>query len=300
MQILKARKIWIIFSLVLTVLSIVSIGTFGYRTGIDFAGGTNLEIQLANPQTPGVDAKQSIIKAYEQVTGAEVAPQSTGGDRYFIRSAQIDNQKKNAILAALGSSFKQVDELRFESVDPTISADILRKAILAVIVAALGIMFYLAYAFRRVPKPLTSWDFGLGAIVSLVHDVIVLLGIYSLMSHFLGAEVDGMFIAALLTLLGFSVHDTIVTFDRIRENLRRRAGEDLEMICNDSIAETVVRSINTSFTVLLVLLAMTLFGGATLKFFTLSLLIGVVFGTYSSIFIATPVLLWMGRRRQRS
>ena len=299
MQILKARKIWIIFSLILTVMSIVSISTFGYRTGIDFAGGTNLEVQLTDPKTPGLDAKQALTTAYKQAANLEVAPQSTEGDRYFIRSAQIDNQKKNDILAALGTSFKQVSELRFESVDPTISADILRKAILAVIVAALGIMFYLAYAFRRVPKPLTSWDFGLGAVVSLVHDVIVLLGVYSLMSHFLGAEVDGMFIAALLTLLGFSVHDTIVTFDRIRENLRRRSGEDLEVICNDSISETIVRSINTSFTVLLVLLAMTLFGGATLKFFTLSLLIGVVFGTYSSIFIATPVLLWMGRRRER-
>ena len=298
MQILKARKIWLIFSLVLTVLSIVSISVFGYRAGIDFAGGTNLELQLTGAKE-GVEAKPAIIAAYEQVVNLEVAPQSTEADRYFVRSAQIDNQQKNEIITYLQTKFTKAEELRFESVDPTIGADIVRKAILAVIVAALGIMFYLAYAFRSVPKPLTSWDFGLGAVVSLVHDVIVLLGIYSLMSHFWGAEVDGMFIAALLTLLGFSVHDTIVTFDRIRENMRRRSGEDLEVICNDSISETIVRSINTSFTVVLVLLAMTLFGGATLKFFTLSLLIGVVFGTYSSIFIATPVLLWMGRRRER-
>jgi preprotein translocase subunit SecF len=298
MQILNARKIWITFSLCLTVLSIVSISVFGYRVGIDFAGGTNLELKLSEPKA-GINTSLAITEAYKQVANMDVTPQFIEGDRYFIRSMQIDNQKKNAILAALQPKFTAVEELQFESVDPTISADILRKAILAVIVAALGIMFYLAYAFRRVPKPLTSWDFGLGAVVSLVHDVVVLLGIYSLMSHFLGAEVDGMFIAALLTLLGFSVHDTIVTFDRIRENLRRRAGEDLEVICNDSISETIVRSFNTSFTVLLVLLAMTLFGGATLKFFTLSLLIGVIFGTYSSIFIATPVLLWMGRRRER-
>ena len=298
MQILKARKIWLTFSLILTVLSIVSISVFGYRAGIDFAGGTNLELQLTGAKE-GITAKPAIMEAYKQVANLEVAPQSTETDRYFVRSAQIDNQKKNEIITYLQTKFTKAEELRFESVDPTIGADVVRKAILAVIVAALGIMFYLAYAFRRVPKPLTSWDFGLGAVVSLVHDVIVLLGIYSLMSHFWGAEVDGMFIAALLTLLGFSVHDTIVTFDRIRENLRRRSGEDLEVICNDSISETIVRSINTSFTVILVLLAMTLFGGATLKFFTLSLLIGVVFGTYSSIFIATPVLLWMGRRRER-
>ena len=299
MRILNARKIWITFSIILTIASVVSISVFGYRAGIDFAGGTNLEVQLIGAKA-GVDAKQAITEGYKQIANMDVAPQSTEADRYFVRSMQIDNQKKNEILAELQTKFATVSELRFESVDPTISADIVRKAILAVVVAALGIMFYLAYAFRRVPKPLTSWDFGLGAVVSLFHDVIVLLGLYSLMSHYLGAEVDGMFIAAVLTLLGFSVHDTIVTFDRIRENLRRRAGEDLETICNDSIAETIVRSINTSFTVFLVLLAMVLFGGATLKFFTLALIIGVVFGTYSSIFIATPVLLWMGSRRRRS
>jgi preprotein translocase subunit SecF len=299
MRILNARKIWITFSVILTIASVVSISVFGYRTGIDFAGGTNLEVQLTGAKA-GADAKQAITEAYKQIAKMDVAPQSTEADRYFVRSMQIDNQKKNEILAELQTKFATVSELRFESVDPTISADIVRKAILAVVVAALGIMFYLAYAFRRVPKPLNSWDFGLGAVVALIHDVIVLLGLYSLMSHYLGAEVDGMFIAAVLTLLGFSVHDTIVTFDRIRENLRRRAGEDLETICNDSIAETIVRSINTSFTVFLVLLAMVLFGGATLKFFTLALIIGVVFGTYSSIFIATPVLLWMGSRRRQS
>ncbi|MBN2585109.1 protein translocase subunit SecF [Patescibacteria group bacterium] len=298
MNILGARKIWLIVSLVLILSSITSISVFGYRTGIDFAGGTNLEVQLAGPKD-GAEVKPAIIEAYKQVVGLDVAPQSTEGDRYFIRSAQIDNQNKNDILAFLQTKFDEASELRFESVDPTISADIVRKAILAVIIAALGIMLYLAYAFRRVPKPLTSWDFGFGALVALVHDVIILLGAYSVMSHYFGAEVDGMFIAALLTLLGFSVHDTIVTFDRIRENLRRRAGEDLITICNDSISETVVRSINTSFTVVLVLLAMTLFGGATLKFFTLALLIGIVIGTYSSIFIAAPILLWMGRRRER-
>src|SRR3989344_1568502 len=298
MNILGTRKSWLVVSVVLILASITSISVFGYRTGIDFAGGTNLELQLIGPPE-GAEVKPAIIEAYKQVVGLDVAPQSTEDDRYFIRSAQIDNDQKNAIMGHLRAKFEQAEELRFESVDPTISADIVRRAILAVIIAALGIMFYLAYAFRRVPKPLTSWDFGFGALVALVHDVIILLGAYAVLSHYFGAEVDGMFIAALLTLLGFSVHDTIVTFDRIRENLRRRAGENLENICNDSISETIVRSINTSFTVVLVLLAMTLFGGVTLKFFTLALLIGIVIGTYSSIFIAAPVLLWMGRRRER-
>ena len=132
----------------------------------------------------------------------------------------------------------------------------------------------------------------MAAIVALIHDMIILLGVYAIVGKFFGAEIDGLFIAALLTLLGFSIHDTIVTFDRIRENLRRRAGENIETVVNDSVVETIIRSINTSFTLLLILVAMFFFGGSTLKFFTLALIVGVIIGTYSSIFIAAPLLLW--------
>ena len=183
-------------------------------------------------------------------------------------------------------------ELRFESVSPTIGAEVVRKAAVAVILAVLAILLYLAYAFRRVPRPTSSWQFGMAAIAALAHDVTILLGAYAVLGHFLGAEADSMFITALLTLLGFSVHDTIVTFDRLRENLLRRGGADFERKMNDSIIETVTRSINTSFTVALVLGAMVLMGGGSIFFFTLALLIGIVVGTYSSIFVASPLLLW--------
>ncbi|MFH1088225.1 MAG: protein translocase subunit SecF, partial [Patescibacteria group bacterium] len=206
-------------------------------------------------------------------------------------STQINNDQKNNIIIALQNSFNKVDELRFETVDPTIGSDVVRKAILALILAVFGILMYVAYAFRRVPGQVSSWRFGGAAIVALVHDVLILLGIYAIVSRFWGAEIDSMFITALLTLLGFSVHDTIVTFDRVRENLRRRVGEDLAIILNDSIVQTIVRSINTSFTLFLVLVAMFFFGGPTIKFFTLAMIIGVVVGTYSSIFIASPLLL---------
>ena len=265
---------------------------YGYKTGIDFAGGTILELQISEPKNSvATDVSSAIISAYKTVTNLDVAAQAEGDNRYFVRSAQINNEQKNNLIIALQANFSVVNELRFETVDPTIGADVVRKAVLAVILAIIGILFYIAYAFRRVPGQVGAWRFGSAAVLALAHDVLILLGLYAIVSHFWGAEIDGMFITALLTLVGFSVHDTIVTFDRVRENLRRRAGEDLVTLLNDSIVETIVRSINTSFTLFLVLVAMFFFGGPTLKYFTLAMIIGVVVGTYSSVFIASPLLL---------
>ena len=292
MNILRTRKIWFSLSIIIIIIGIVAISVFGFKTGIDFAGGTILEVKVTPSQDSEIDHKLAIVNSYKELVELDVAVQTVEENRYMIRSKQLNNDQKNQILANLKLSFFAVEELRFESVDPTISYDIVRKAILAVILAVLAILFYVAYTFRKVTKPLSSWRFSIAAIIALMHDIIILLGIYAIVGQYFGAEVDGLFITALLTLLGFSVHDTIVTFDRVRENLRRRAGENIDIIINDSIVETIVRSINTSFTLLLVLVAMFFFGGDTLKFFTLALIVGVVVGTYSSIFIAAPVLLW--------
>ncbi|HYV33242.1 MAG TPA: protein translocase subunit SecF, partial [Candidatus Limnocylindria bacterium] len=165
---------------------------------------------------------------------------------------------------------------------------------------SLGIIFYIGYAFRRVAKPITSWNFGIAAIVALIHDLLFVLGAFSLLGHFRGVEVDSLFVTAMLTVLGFSVHDTIVVFDRIRENLRLSPGQSIEQVVNHSISQTIVRSLNTSLTVLFVLLSLLLFGGETIRYFVLTLFIGIIVGTYSSIFIASPVLVvlqkWKTRR----
>ncbi|MBU1082844.1 protein translocase subunit SecF [Patescibacteria group bacterium] len=297
MNILGTRKIWFVVSSILLIVGIVSISVFGYKTGIDFAGGTILEIQAEESKIPNTDSRQLIIDAYKDKIGLDVAVQTTEAGRYFVRSNQISNDQKNEVIEYLKQKFNLVEELRFESVDPTIGTDVVRKAILALIVAVIGILLYLAYAFRRVPKELGSFRFGTAAIMATLHDVLILLGLYAIVGRFWGAEIDGMFITALLTVVGFSTHDTIVTFDRIRENLRRRPGDDLEVVVNDSIIETIIRSISTSVTLLFVLIAMFFFGGATLKFFTLALIIGVFFGVYSSIFIASPLLLWGIKKR---
>lgn len=297
MNVVKTFKFWIGLSVTLLIIGITAMFMYGYKTGIDFAGGTILELQVSGSKIPGADVRSSIVEAYKTATDLEVAAQSEGENRYFVRSAQINNDQKNGIIVGLQAKFSEVTELRFETVDPTIGADVVRKAILAVILAIIGILLYIAYAFRRVPGDVNAWRFGNAAVLALAHDVLILLGLYAIVSRYFGAEVDGMFITAVLTMVGFSVHDTIVTFDRVRENLRRRSGEDLVVLLNDSIVETIVRSINTSFTLFLVLVAMFFFGGPTLKFFTLAMIIGVVVGTYSSVFIASPLLLLGYKKR---
>jgi len=292
MNILGTRKIWFTVSIIMVVIGIAAISFFGYKTGIDFAGGTILELQVSPMAEAEMQPNEIIELGYNETLELDVSTQLVEENRYLIRSKQLTNDQKNQVLAYLGDRFEKVDELRFESVDPTISYDIVRKAILAVILATLAILLYIAYSFKKVPRPLNSWKFSTAAILALIHDMLILLGLYAIVGKYFGAEIDGMFITALLTLLGFSVHDTIVTFDRIRENLRRRSGEEVDVIINDSIVETIIRSINTSFTLLLILVAMFFFGGNSLRFFTLALIMGVVVGTYSSIFIAAPILLW--------
>jgi len=292
MNILGTRKIWFTVSIIMVVIGIAAISFFGYKTGIDFAGGTILELQVSPMAEAEMQPNEIIELGYNETLELDVSTQLVEENRYLIRSKQLTNDQKNQVLAYLGDRFEKVDELRFESVDPTISYDIVRKAILAVILATLAILLYIAYSFKKVPRPLNSWKFSTAAILALIHDMLILLGLYAIVGKYFGAEIDGMFITALLTLLGFSVHDTIVTFDRIRENLRRRSGEEVDVIINDSIVETIIRSINTSFTLLLILVAMFFFGGNSLRFFTLALVMGVVVGTYSSIFIAAPILLW--------
>lgn len=299
MNIVKYQKVWLGVSVALTALALVAMVSFDYRLGIDFAGGTQLEVAVSEPKPEalaGRSLETVMAEEYHGITGQETVAQVTGEGRYLLKSKFIENDQKNAFLDSLRDVAAQVEELRFETVSPIIGGEIVRKAIFAAVLAVVLILLYLAYAFRRVPRPTSSWQFGIATVVALLHDVIVVLGVYAVLGHYFGAEIDSMFMTAMLTLIGFSVHDSIVTFDRLRENLIRHGGEQLETRLNDSITETLVRSINTSFTVVLVLLAMVLMGGQTIFFFSLTLLIGVVVGTYSSIFVASMVWLLMQKK----
>lgn len=288
---LRYYKFWFFVSGLILLFGIVSLSLYGLKLGIDFKGGTLTEIKFDRAYNqPSI--KEALNKT--GISGYQLQPSEN--NTLLIKTQALEKEKHDEMLAAIRESAGDFTELQFQSIGPTVGKELAKNAIYQLILVSLGIVFYIAYAFRKVPKPVTSWRFGGAAIVALLHDLLFVLGVFSLLGHFKGVEIDSMFVTALLTVLGFSVHDTIVVFDRVRENLKIYGGQSIEFIINHSIAQTIVRSLNTSLTVLFVLFALLLFGGETIKYFVLALLVGIVVGTYSSIFIASPVLmLWQKR-----
>lgn len=286
MNIIGRRKWWYTISIVLIVPGVISLAIWGLRLGIDFKGGSQLTVR-------GSADAAKVLQLAAKEGYKDVTLVSAGGGDTIIRfrdpAAEATHEANHRIFKTQLASAGMV-ELSFDSVGPAVSSDIARNAILALLAASVAIVLYVAYAFRNVPAPASSWSFGLFAIAALLHDALFVLGVFSLLGHFAGVEIDALFVTAILTVIGFSVHDTIVVFDRIRENLRRERG-DFETIVNHSILETVARSINTTMTVLLTLLALALFGGESIHLFVVALLIGIASGAYSSIFNATPLLV---------
>lgn len=295
MNIIKYKYIFLIFSGMLVAVSIAAFAFWGLKLGIDFTGGSLLEAEF----TSGRPSTENIAAGFKPLELRNMTIQPTGERGVILRFRDIDeptHQKILNILSLLQHSGPgiqpQILEKRFDTVGPTIGAELKRRTLIALGIAVGMIVLYIAWAFRRVSKPVSSWKYGVVAVIALIHDVSIPVGIFSFLGKFHGVEVDILFITALLTILGFSVHDTIVVFDRIRENLRKlKITEPFETTVNRSINETISRSINTSLTVLLVLAAILLFGGASTYYFALTLIIGIVFGTYSSIFIASPLLV---------
>lgn len=289
MNIIKNKKYFLGFSGTVVVLSIVAMAIFGFKTGIDFEGGTLWQIKgdIAVPQL------QSFFENNLNVKNITVYPEPSS-QSFLVRSNDISEAKHQEYLTALKSNFKNIEELRFESVGPTIGKELKTNAYEAIVLVLLGISIYVAYAFRKVSFPVKSWKYGVITLITLFHDVIIPAGLLAVLGTKFGIEMDTNFIVALLVVMGFSVHDTIVVFDRIRENLTLSRGKvDFDEIVNKSINQTMARSINTSLTLVLVLVALFVFGPVSLKYFILTILVGTVFGTYSSIFIASPLLtIW--------
>jgi preprotein translocase subunit SecF len=280
------RKIWYTISIVAIVPGLISLMLFGLKLGIDFKGGAVLEVNAKNVDVSVVTAQGSEL-GFKDIT---VTPSGSGTLIRFRDDAAAQKQETNHQAYKAKLAEKGYKEISYSVVGPSVSKDISRNALFSILVASLAIVIYIAWAFRNVPLPMTSWNFGVAAIVALLHDSLLLIGTFSLLGHFFGIEVDALFVTAVLTVIGFSVHDTIVVFDRIRENLRSKRGS-FDEIVNNSILETLARSLNTSLTVLLTLLSLFLFGGASIKTFVLALLIGIVSGTYSSIFNASQLLV---------
>lgn len=267
---------------------LLSLLVFGLRFSIDFTGGTLLEIQSSK-----INNSEDVRKIIQDNKIELSSLTKTGSDTYILRTKAIDNNQNVRLQADLSKKYGEVKELRYETVGPTIGSELAKKALMSLIVTSFMIVLYIAWSFRTVPKPYSSLKFGLCAIAALLHDAFVLIGLFSIFGYLFKVEVDSLFVTALLTVIGFSVHDTIVVFDRIRENLRRMPGKSFSFITNESIIQTMGRSLSTTFTVLLTLFSLLLFGGETIRWFVVALFIGFISGTYSSIFNAAPLLvLW--------
>ncbi len=288
------RYYWFLLSLIVIIPGLLSLAVHGLRLSIDFTGGTLWEIQLSRPVQPG-DVRQ--VLAQHGIDDAIVQTADNNVVLIRMRELKEGSPEKEKLVQALRASFGDVTELRLESVGPTLGTAIRNRAIVAVALTTVGILLYIAWAFRNTNNPFL---YGIAAVIAMLHDVAVVVGIFSILGWLRGVEVDALFVTALLTVIGFSVHDTIVVFDRIRENLARRAAPTFEQIVNYSLVQTLVRSINTSLTVVLTLLALYLLGGETIRTFVLALLIGIVSGTYSSIFNASQiVVVWENRELHR-
>ncbi|MFA5022613.1 MAG: protein translocase subunit SecF [Patescibacteria group bacterium] len=294
-SIIKQRKIWFVLSSVLMIASLVSVAMFGLKLGIDFTGGSLLEVEFT-VNRPTIEQVNEVLNSLD-IKNSVIQP--IGDKGMIVRFKTVDEKTHQQILSAVKEKFKPADqsdnkvleEKRFNSVGPNIGQELKKKTIWAIIIVSVAIIAYIAWAFRKVSRPIVSWKYGVIAVISLVHDIIITVGFFAILGKFYGIEVNAPFIAALLTIFGYSNNDTIVVFDRIRENLIRHAGDEFEQIVDRSINEVIVRSINTSFTVLLALLTLFLFGGASIRDFVLALIFGVIVGTYSSIFLASPLLV---------
>jgi preprotein translocase subunit SecF len=293
MNIIKHRYLFFAISLLVIIPGLIALAVWGLPLSIDFTGGSELDVVFASGTAP----QPAVV--YEMLNAAgykDSTVQSAGVDGLSIRTATIDENQKNDLVNQLETAYGKLTVNSFTTVGPTIGAEVANRAILAVAFAALAIILYITFAFRGVQHAVR---YGVAAILAMLHDVLVVVGIEALVGHFVGWEADSMFLTAVLTVIGFSVHDTIVVFDRVRENsnIYRRLGYN--EVVNHSTVQTLARSINTQLTVMLCLLSMALLGGVTIRHFVIILLVGVFSGTYSSIFNASPILVvWENREWQ--
>lgn len=298
MAITKYEKYFFILPGLLSLVAIVAIAMWGLKPGIDLVGGSLLEVSYPE----GRPTAEQIHTAVLPLALGEVRVQPSGENSYILRQRDLTNEEKNALEAKLGTLGK-VTENQFNSVGPIIGAELLRKAWIAISMVVVLIILFIAFAFRHVSKPVQSWKYGIVAIITLLHDILIPLGLFAALGHFFGAEVDALFIVALLTILGISINDTIVIFDRIRENLKNNEEhhkkEAFDEVVGKSIVQTITRSINTSVTVVIVLVALYYLGPEATKNFSLTLIVGMIAGTYSSIFLASPLLVISERFNHR-
>lgn len=295
LPIIKYRNVWFAVSGALVALSVAALVAFPLKYGIDFTGGSLLEVKFAAARPASVE----VSEALKDLQLGEIVVQTIDADSALLRFKHVDDAEHLKVVETLRQKYEGLSETRFESIGPSVGDDLRRSALWSVTLVLLGIASYVAYAFRKVSHPVESWKYGLTTLLkALFHDVLISVGLLAVLGRYLNVEVNSGIVAAVLTILGFAVHDNIVVFDRIRENLIKTGGS-FEEIVERSVNDTLARSINTSFTSLLALVAIFLWGGESLRWFALTMIVGLTAGTYSSIFLASPLLVVFQKRSGR-
>jgi preprotein translocase subunit SecF len=303
MFIVNNRKFFFVLATILMLSSALAVWRFGFNLGIDFKGGSLLEVsyQTARPELEATKAELDTLNLGNYI----LTP--SGELNYILKTRDLSPAEKVVVLSAFqnlpaqaGDSANPAKEERFNSIGPVVGSQLKTKAMTAIIVVIICIVLFITFAFRKVSKPVASWKYGLATIIALAHDVVIPTGVFVTWIHFHGGEIDLLFVTALLAILGYSVHDTIVVFDRVRENLRTAHGNEpfIETV-GKSVTQTFGRSINTSLTIFLSLVALYFIGGESTKDFAFVLLVGVIAGTYSSIFVASPLLVTLERLQKK-
>jgi len=287
---IKQRKVFYGLSIILAVLSILSVIFFGLKLGIDFTGGSSLEIIYEE-----VPSSESIRESLSDLDLGDLSIQKAGSNTVILKMKDITEETHQEILARL----EGIQDESFQSIGPVIGNELKAKTRLVVVLSLIFILLYIAFSFRRVSRPVKSYVYGFSGLVALCHDVLIPLGVFSILGKLYGVEVTIPIVTAFLTVFGYSINDSVVVFDRVRENLMKLKAPTFEEIAEKSLNQSLRRSIYTSVTTLLVLLSIFLFGGETLKFFSLTLIMGIILGTYSSIFLATPLLVSFDKLRDR-
>lgn len=290
MNFLKYKKIYFVFSGILILGTLTSLFIFGLNPGIDFTGGSILEVEYQNERP----LSQAIRENLSGLELGEIYVQPSGDKGVIIRMKDISEETHQAVLGNLRAE-SSIDEKRFETLGPVIGKELREKTITLTGLALFSIVAYIALAFRKIRRPLPSWHYGVVSLIVLFHDIAIPIGVFSILGKFYGVQITIPVVAALLTVVGYAINNVVVVFDRVRENLIKRTELTFQETLNKSIGQTLSRCINTSLTTLLVLLAIFFFGGVTLKYFALALIIGITSGTYSAILLASPLLTIFNR-----
>ena len=282
-------------SLSLALISLILTFTFGLRLGVDFTGGSVLELQFSQP--PAMEEIRNVLAS--QIADPELNPTGNGG--VIIKTHELTEAQHQAVLTTLNAAFPKagLQEEKFDSVGPVIGNELKRRSITAIVVVLLAVITYIAFVFRKLGRTTSPWAMGLSAIVALFHDIVIPVGVFAVLGHYFNISISAVFLAAALTILGYSVSDSVVIFDRVRENILRSSFKgDIGAVVHRSILQTLARSLNTVMTTLISLFAIFIFGGESIKYFALALIIGIFLGAYSSIFVASPLLVWWTQKRK--